>query len=185
MKYYLLFNKFEDGEGSFTVQEPWAYTLNFYNSQNKIFKKLPYASIDECYTERGMSDFLKIGVGMLASKKVQQIFFDRGFTGIHFTPVEVENNGLHDSYSFMNVTAHYDFLDPTASEASRFNRKLGVYRNVYEELIDQEKFKSTNVAHDCFTLSNYKTPYYVNEKVKNALEASGVTGIEFIPMEFS
>ncbi|USD96352.1 hypothetical protein CTT30_09775 [Vibrio coralliilyticus] len=70
----------------------------------------------------------------------------------------------------MNVTAHYDFLDPTASEASRFNRKLGVYRNVYEELIDQEKFKSTNVDHDCFTLYNYKTPYYVNEKVKNALE---------------
>ncbi|UUM32477.1 imm11 family protein [Vibrio japonicus] len=185
MNYYLLYSKFEEDEGSFSVQEPWDSVLNFYTSQEKMFNSKPYITVDRCYAETGMSDYLKIGVGMLASNRVQKIFFDNGFLGAQFIPVTVENDGLYHSYAFVNAIANYDLLEPEASEASRFNRRLGVYRNVYEEKIDIEKFKSTSITHDCFTLSSYKTSYYVNENVKDALEAAGVTGVEFIPMEFA
>ncbi|MEZ8103236.1 imm11 family protein [Vibrio bivalvicida] len=185
MNYYLLFSKFEEGEGSFTVQEPWDGSLNFYDSKEKLFKKEPYVLIDQCYDERGMSDCLKVGVGFLVNRKVQKVFFEHGFTGIQFVPVEVENDGLYHDYAFMNATASYDFLEPIASEASRFNKRLGVYRNVYEERLDRDKVSSTDIFHDCFTLSNYKVPYYVSEQVKDALESENVTGIEFIPMEFA
>ena len=185
MNYYLLFEKFEDGEGIFTIQQPWCQVLNFYTPQSKLFKKRPYLAINEGYKERGMSDFLKVGVGMLASKKVQQIFFENGFSGIQFVPVDIRNDGDSSEYAFINATAHYDFLDPVASEAEDLSKTLGGYTSVLEEVLDIEKFRSTIIEHDCFTLSTYKDPYYVSEKVKNALVVAGITGIEFIPMEFS
>ncbi|EMP4115512.1 hypothetical protein WD169_004733, partial [Vibrio parahaemolyticus] len=109
----------------------------------------------------------------------------KGFSGIQFIPVDVKNDNVLTEFAFINVTAHYDLLDPDASEAEDFSKTLGGYSSVLEEILDLDKFKSANIEHDCFTLSTYKDPYYVSERVKVALEAEGVTGIEFIPMEFA
>ncbi|OAJ93064.1 imm11 family protein [Vibrio bivalvicida] len=185
MNYYLLFGKFEDGEGSYSVLDPWRSALKYYEPNIKLTKNLPKVTVDKVYDERGVSDYLKIGVGALASLKVQEVFFNNGFTGIQFLPVEIENDGLNHSYAFMNVVAQYDLLEPIKSKAKKLNSKLGGYTRVRKELIDKEKFFHTDIQYDCFTLSNYKVPYYVSEQVKDALEAAGVTGIEFIPMEFA
>lgn len=185
MDYYLLFSRFENGEGSFSVQEPWNLVLEYTLPQSKLLKTRGVYQVDQCYAERGMSDFLKVGVGKLASEKIQRVFYEHGFTGIQFVPVDVENNGLHHNYAFMNPTAHYDLLDPNASEARDLDDHYGGYSSVIEEVIDIDKFKKSLITHDCFTLSTYKDPYYVSENVKQALETAGVTGIEFIPMEFA
>ncbi|NOI78954.1 hypothetical protein F0224_25235 [Vibrio coralliilyticus] len=185
MNYYLLFSQFEKDEGSFSVREPWNLVLDYADPKIKLLKKKGSYQVDDCYDERGMSDCLKIGLGKLASTKIQQVFFDNGFTGIQFVPIEVHNNELYQNYAFMNVTAHYDLLDPIASEAEDFSDTIGGYTDVYEEIIDKDKLHASNIQHDCFTLTTYKDPYYVSENVKNALEAAGVTGIEFIPMEFA
>ncbi|CAH0532875.1 hypothetical protein VST7929_00722 [Vibrio stylophorae] len=185
MNYYLMFEKFESGEGTFTVKSPWNNVLQYYQPQIKLLKNRPTVYLNTQYNEKGMSDFLKIPMGMLASKKVQQIFFDKGFSGVQFLPVDVKNDVIVTDFAFMNVTAHYDLLDPAASEAEGFSKTLGGYTGVLEEMLDLAKFESTNIEHDCFTLSTYKDPYYVSEKVKDALEDAGITGIEFIPMEFS
>ncbi|WP_191117889.1 imm11 family protein [Vibrio campbellii] len=185
MKYYLLFSKFEKGEGSFSVQEPWNLVLEYHKPQVKLLETKGIYLVDKCYKEKGMSDCLKVGVGKLASQKVQKIFFEHGFTGIQFIPVTVENDGLHEDYAFMNPIAHYDLLDAEASEARELSEVYGGYTSVIEEVLDQDKFDNAIILHDCFTLSTYKDPYYVSERVKAALEAEGVTGIEFIPMEFA
>ncbi|MCG9678522.1 DUF1629 domain-containing protein [Vibrio sp. Isolate24] len=185
MNYYLMFEKFESGEGSFTVQSPWNSVLQYYHPCCKYLKGRPLIYVNTQYSEKGISDFLKIPIGMLASKKVQEVFFDNGFSGIQFIPVDVKNDDDSSEYAFINITAHYDFLDPVASEAEDLSKTLGGYTSVLEEILDVEKFRSTHIEHDCFTLTTYKDPYYVSEKVKNALEAAGVSGIEFIPMEFA
>jgi hypothetical protein len=185
MNYYLMFSKFEKGEGSFSIESPWRPVLNYFHPQFKCFKKSPCCCVDDCYDKRGMSDCLKIGIGMLARSNIQQLFFDHGFTGIQFIPVEVENDGIHHDYAFMNAVAHYDLFDPLASEAEDFNENLGGFTSAFDEIIDPDKLANANIEHDCFTLTTYKDPYYVNERVKDALEAAGVTGIEFLPMEFS
>ncbi|SDH76745.1 hypothetical protein SAMN04488136_12837 [Vibrio xiamenensis] len=182
MNYYKLVNKFEDGEGSFTVQEPWDEVLEYFNPQYKIMKIKASVLVDE-YKEKGMSDFLKIGLGKLASKKIQKIFFDNGISGIQFVPVEVENNGKYTEYAFMNVIAHYDLLDPVSSNAKKFSDALGGYTRVRKEIIDQKKLDSLDIKHDCFTLSTYKESYYVSERVKDILEKTGVSGIKFKSME--
>lgn len=55
MKYYLLFGKFEKGEGSFSEQEP--QQLDSYTAQFKLLTHKPVLTVDETYEERGMSDF--------------------------------------------------------------------------------------------------------------------------------
>ncbi|EJG1692346.1 hypothetical protein BWH96_RS17380 [Vibrio parahaemolyticus] len=185
MNYYLMFEKFESGERTFTVKSPWNSVLQYYQPQFKYLKNKPTVYLNTQYDEKGVSDFLKVPIGMLASKKVQQVFFDKGFSGIQFIPVDVKNDNVLTEFAFINVTAHYELLDPDASEAEDFSKTLGGYSSVLEEILDLDKFKSANIEHDCFTLSTYKDPYYVSERVKVALEAEGVTGIEFIPMEFA
>ena len=91
----------------------------------------------------------------------------------------------HYEYAFINEVAHYDILDVAASVADDYSDTLGGYTDVFDEIIDKDKFSNINIEHDVFTLSNFKDPYYIDENVKNALEAAGVTGIKFIPMEFS
>ncbi|MGF1727957.1 hypothetical protein, partial [Photobacterium nomapromontoriensis] len=181
--YYLLFGSFEDGEGSFGELEP--QKLDFYHPSYSLHKKVSTLKVSECYEERGMSDFLKIGLGKLASAKVQQVFFEHGFTGIQFLPVVVKNEQEYTDYAFINPIAHYDLLDPVASEAEDFCDSIGGYSWIYKPLIDRKKLNETNFKHDCFTLSTIKQDYYVNETVKLALEAAGVKGITFMPMEFS
>ena len=185
MDYYLLFSKFEPNEGSFSVQEPWNLVLDYSHLQLKLLQSKGRFHVDKCYDARGMSDFLKIGLGKLASPKVQQIFFEQGFSGIQFLPVEIENHTLIPGYAFMNPIAHYDLLDVEASEAEDFCDTRQGYSDVFEEIIDKDKFDKADIQHDCFTLSNYQDPYFVSERVKHALEAANITGIEFIPMEFS
>ncbi len=180
-----MFEKMESSEGGFDVDPLCRSTLNYYNSCLKFMKNNPSVSIDTSYDCRGMSDFLKVPVGMLASDKVQHIFFENGFTGFQFVPVDVDNGEIHRGYSFINVLAHYDLLDPISSEAEEFSQALGGFTDVLEEVIDMEKFRLADIQHDCFTLSTYRDPYYVSEKVKVALEDAGIIGIEFIPMEFS
>lgn len=185
VKYFLLFGKFEDDEGSFSVQRPWSRNLNCYYPNVKLFKNKPMVIIDDCYKERAISDFLKVGIGKLVSQKVQNVFLAFNFKGIQFVPVIVENNKKIYEYAFMNTISHYDILDVNASEADDYSDTLGGYTNVFDEIIDKEKFQNTKIEQDVYTLSNFKDPYYVNENVKNALEAVGVTGIKFIPMKFS
>lgn len=185
MNYYLLFSNFEKNEGSFSVVSPWKLVLRYDQTQPKMLKTRARCEVDDCYDERGMSDFLKIGCGMLANLNIQQVFFDNGFTGVQFVPVEVENDGLHHTYAFMNPIAHYDLLDSVASKADDFNENLGGYTSVFDEIIDRTKLDKADIRHDFFTLSTYKDPYYVSERVKDALEKAGVTGVTFLPMEFS
>ena len=183
MNYYRLFGSFEDEEGSFTEQN--RKKLKYYHPQYALHQTRSILKVDECYPQQGMSDFLKKGQGFLASNKVQQIFFDQGFTGVQFLPVIVHNDGQHLDYSFMNPIAHYDLLDPVASEADDFSESLGGYKNLYKQIIDIKKLASVNIEHDGFTLSTYKHSYFVNETVKHTLEAAGITGVTFMPMEFS
>lgn len=183
MKYYLMLAHFITGEGSFTEREP--KRLKYYHSTYMLQKKRAYVEVNKLDNEREMSDFLKKGIGMLASNKVQKIFFEYGFSGIQFIPIDLENHNIYTDFSFINPIAHYDVLDPIASKAEKYSDILGGYTRVFDEIIDKKKFKQTNIISDCFTLSTYKDPYYVNETVKNALEAAGVTGVEFLPMEFS
>ncbi|WKY59614.1 hypothetical protein Q5H80_18740 [Vibrio sp. SNU_ST1] len=183
MKYHLMFGRFEKGEGSFSEQEP--LQLNCYQTKFKLFTHKPVVTVDDFYEERGVSDFLKIALGFLASNTVQEIFETKGFKGIQFLPVEVHNEGKKLSYSFMNYVASYDLLDPNASKAKRFKDIYGGYGRVSDVFIDKSKFTKEKIMHDCFTLSNYKLACFVSDNVKSALEAAGVTGIEFIPMEFA
>lgn len=183
MKYYLLLGKFEKGEGSFSEQEP--QQLDSYKAQFKLLTHKPVLTADEAYEERGMSDFLKIALGYLVSSKVQEVFEMNGFKGIQFIPVEVHNEGVESSFSFMNYVASYDLLEPNASKAKRFKSIYGGYGRVSDVLIDKSKFLEAEIKHDCFTLSNYKLACFISENVKSALEAKGVTGIEFVPMEFA
>ena len=185
MDYYQVLAKFEQDEASFTVQSPWDSALYYSDVDSRLFQQAPYVLVDHCYEQYGMSDWLKIGVGLLASKKVQQIFFEQGFSGIQFVPLAVDNKGLNRDFAFAHTTAYYDLLDPDASEATRFNKKRGLYRNVFEERIDKAKFERTPIRHDCFTLTNYRASYYVSTQVKQALEAAGITGVKFIPMKFA
>jgi len=185
MNYYLLFEEFTSGEGSFTTQPPQRSALRFPKPQHKLVKSLPVAAVDECYEERGMSDFLKVGIAFLASPKVQTVFFECGFLGLQFIPVIVENDGVINGFAFTNALAHYDILDPVASEVERYEESRGGYSNASDEIFDRNKFESCDFKHDVFTLSNYKYSLVANEKVKIALEEAGVTGIEFIPLEFS
>ena len=72
--------------------------------------------------------------------KIQDIFFNNGFTGIQFVPVDVDNDGVRlNNYAFMNVVAHYDLLEPVKSRAEDFSDELGGYTRVRDELIDKEK----------------------------------------------
>ncbi len=183
MNYYLLFGYFEDDEGSFF--ESKTHIMNFFHPQYKLTTNKVEFKVNESYSERGMSDFLKVGFSFLVSDKVKKIFFENGFSGIQFVPVNVNNNTVISSYSFVNPLVHYDLLDIIASKADDFSQSIGGYTRVFEELIDNDKFERSNIHHDCFTLSNLKRVIYVNERVKNALEDAEVTGIEFIPMEFS
>ena len=186
MNYYLLFDKFIDGEGSFSKQEPWNKVLKYNHPQHKFLIKKAIVTVDSCYSENGMSDYLKIGRGKLASKKIQQVFFDNGFTGAQFVPVEVHNGKVYQDYAFINPLAHYDLMDPEASKAKKFDDRIfGGYMRASSEKIDRKKFDACNIQHDFFTLSTYKSPYFASERVKDALEAAGVTGIKYIPMEFS
>ncbi len=183
MKYYLLFEKFESGEGSFSELEP--VQLDCYKTQYKLLTHKPILTVDDFYDERGISDFLKVALGFLASRKVQKTFESKGFQGIQFLPVEVHNESIDYSYSFMNYVASYDLLDPIASEAKRYKDIYGGYARVSDILIDKNKFMREDIKHDCFTLDNYKLAIFVSENVKLSLESVGVKGIEFIPMEFS
>ena len=186
MNYYLLFEKFIDGEGSFSVQAPWDGALIYYHPQYKFMPKKAIVTIDSCYSENGMSDYLKVALGMLASKKVQEVFFENGFTGAQFVPVEVHNDVIYQDYAFINPLAHYELLDPEASRADGFDDRIfGGYMGASTEKMDRKKFDACNIQHDFFTLSTYKSPYFASERVKDALEAAGVTGIKYIPMEFS
>jgi hypothetical protein len=185
MNYYLMFEKFESKEVMFSVQEPWRGVLVYYHPQYKVLKKRAIAKVTDGYRGAYMSDFLKLGEGMLASRRVQQVFFEHGFTGFQFIPVDLENNTVNSEYAFINVIADYDFLDPFASKAEEFSHVLGGYKRVFDEVVDREMFNNSSIQHDCFTFSTFKLPYYVNESVKEALEEIDVKGIEFIPMEFS
>ncbi len=183
MNYYLLFGYFEDDEGAFFESE--THIMNFFYPQHKLTINKVEFKVNESYLERGMSDFLKVGFSYLVSNKVKKVFFENGFSGVQFVPVNVNNNTVISSYSFFNPLVHYDILDTVASKAEDFNPSIGGYTRVFEELIDIARLERSNISHDCFTLSNFKRVIYVNEKVKNALEDVGVQGIEFIPMEFS
>lgn len=183
MNYFLLFGSFEDGEGSFGELDP--KKLKFYHPDYTLHQKRSLVEVDDCYDERGMSDFLKKGKGFLASTKVQKVFFEHGFTGIQFLPVVVKNDTEFNDYAFINPVVHHDLLDPIASKARRFSESIGGYSSVYDPIIDRKKFEMTKIEHDCFTLSTYKSDYYISEPVKLALEAAGVTGVTFMPMEFS
>ncbi|WP_434998987.1 hypothetical protein ACRZ5S_20640 [Vibrio scophthalmi] len=183
MNYYLIFGRLQKNEASFKELEP--KKLNFPHPAYALHQKRSLIQVKENYDERGMSDFLKKGIGLLASSKVQQIFFKHGFTGLQFLPVYVKNERDFIDYAFINPIAHYDLLDPIASEAEDFTDSLGGFSFVFDQIIDRRKFDATKIEHDCFTLSTYKSNYYVSEPVKLALEAAGITGITFIPMEFS
>ncbi|GIU40277.1 hypothetical protein TUM4438_01100 [Shewanella sairae] len=183
MNYYLLSAVFEADEASFTEQPP--QQLNFYHTEPKSFATPPVVSLDTFYEGRAMSDFLKLGIGFVASKRVQSIFQINGFTGIQFVPVEVYANTVNHSFAFMNCIADYDLLDAVASNAKRFKEVIGGYAKVSDEKLDKHKFLRSAITHDCFTLSNYKLVYYVNERVKLALEQAGVSGIAFIPADFA
>lgn len=183
MNYYLLSAVFEPDEASFTEHQP--QQLNFYHTEPKSFATPPVVSLDAFYEGRAMSDFLKLGIGFLASEKVQRIFQINGFTGIQFVPVEVHCDTVSNGYSFMNCIADYDLLDPLASNAKRFKEVIGGYAKVSSEKLDTLKFLQCIIAHDCFTLSNYKQVYYVSERVKLALEQAGVRGIGFIAADFA
>ena len=185
MDYYLLSGHFEQGEASYSVLDPWRSALRFYVPQAKLIRGRPEVTVDTVYEERGMSDFLKVGLGALASMKIQTLFFQHGFSGLQFVPVEVKNKAVHQDFAFINATAHYDLLDHEASKAKKFKDSLGGYTRVRSEFIDKEKFNATRFKHDCFTLSNYKVPYFVSERVKHVLEEAKVTGVEFIPMAFA
>jgi len=104
---------------------------------------------------------------------------------MQFLPVNVKNDGDITGFAFTNPLAHYDILDPVASDARRFDASRGGYRSAGDEVFDRKKFDACDFKHDIFTLSNFKDPFIANEKVKIALEEAGVTGIEFIPLEFS
>lgn len=183
MNYYLLSAVFEPDEASFTEHQP--QQLNFYHTEPKSFATPPVVSLDAFYEGRAMSDFLKLGIGLLASEKVQQIFLENQFSGLQFVPVEVHADRIDHSFAFMNCTADYDLLDPVASNAKRFKEVIGGYAKVSSEKLDTLKFLQCIIAHDCFTLSNYKQVYYVSERVKLALEQAGVRGIGFIAADFA
>ena len=185
MNYYLLFGRFAKGEGSFNVQDPYDMRLMYPVPHHKFLKKKPSVTVSDSYEERGMSDFLKAGYGFIASAKVQQVFFDNGFQGMQFLPVNVKNDGDITGFAFTNPIAHYDILDPIASDADGFEASQGGYSDAGDEVFDRKKFDACDFKHDIFTLSNFKDPFIANEKVKVALEEAGVTGIEFIPLEFS
>ncbi|EGR3179548.1 hypothetical protein DLI06_25730, partial [Vibrio parahaemolyticus] len=70
-----MFEKFESGEGMFTVKSPWNSVLQYYQPQFKYLKNKPTVYLSTQYDEKRVSDFLKVPIGMLASKKVQQVFF--------------------------------------------------------------------------------------------------------------
>ncbi|MDR8525654.1 hypothetical protein [Shewanella fidelis] len=183
MNYYLLSAVFEPDEASFTEQQP--QQLNFYHTEPKSFETPPIVGLDTFYTGRAMSDFLKLGIGLLASEQVQQIFLENQFSGLQFVPVEVHADTVYHSFAFMNCIADYDLLDPVASNAKRFKEVIGGYAKVSAEKLDKHKFSRSAITHDCFTLSNYKLVYYVNERVKLALERAGISGIAFIPADFA
>ncbi|MCL1138210.1 imm11 family protein [Shewanella pneumatophori] len=174
---------FEPDEASFTEQQP--QQLNFYHTEPKSFATPPAVSLDTFYEGRAMSDFLKLGIGFLASEKVQQIFLENQFSGLQFVPVEVHADTVDHCFAFMNCIADYDLLDPVASNAKRFKEVIGGYAKVSSEKLDKLRLLSTTITHDCFTLSNYKLVYYVNERVKFALEQAGVSGIDFVPADFA
>ena len=179
-----MFPKFEKGEAAYKESGNKLNMMNITN-EPRLFYNKPMAEVQNVYSQTGFSDFLKAGSFMCASNKVQRIFFKRSFQGIQFIPLLVDNNGIHHGYSFMHKISTYDVLDPIASGAKRFDEEDQSYEHVSHLYLDKQKMDNANILHDIFMCSTYPDDFICNEYVKDALEASNITGIEFDPVEFS
>lgn len=179
-----MFPKFEDGEGAYKESNGHLKMMDI-TGEPRIFYNKPIAEVQKVYSEKGFSDFLKAGAFISASDKVQRIFFENGFQGVQFIPLLVNNNGVHEGFSFMHKITTYDILDPVASGAKRFDEDDQSYEHILHLYLDNTKFDNADITHDIFMCSTYSDDFICSERIKIALETAKITGIEFDPVEFS
>ena len=179
-----MFPKFIEDEGQYKESGKRLNMMNI-KGEPRVFYNKPSIEVQTCYTEKGASDFLKCGGFFSVSDKVNRLFFEHGFQGVQLIPVLSSNIEINHGYSFMHKISTYDILDPIASEGENFDIHENYFTSILNLYLDKNKFNSINIQHDIFMCSNYFSEFICNERVKIALEAANVTGVEFDPVEFS
>ncbi|MCE9670759.1 hypothetical protein LY474_23410 [Myxococcus stipitatus] len=124
-------------------------------------------------------EFAGVGLTPIVSARVASVFRERAPNDVQLFPVDVD--GESKPYFLLNVIRKIRCIDDEASEevqlrtAEDYEDRIGEYCSVIGLRIDKSKVGTARV----FRLWGWRVPLVVDEDIKDALEANGISGGRF------
>ena len=121
--------------------------------------------------------------GLLFSDKLKKVLTELGVNNIDYFPLKIENpidKNIYENYQIANVLSCHSCLNLEKSELS-FDPDFPEQIEFIDSLvIDESKIPEELLL---FRLKEYKVLLVVHEKVKEACNNAGITGINFLKPE--
>ena len=148
---------------------------------------------------------------MVISKRLKALFEEYKLPKVQvFETKLISGNKLHDYYLFYLPDNFYQFIDcvrstfalvrmnaravpvftPQINSLDEFEEWIKEYPYLIKQnpkrlkvIVDKLVFDSDKIPYDMFRILGLISGYFVSERLKNAIEEKGYTGMDFIPLD--
>lgn len=134
---------------------------------------------------RSLADRLGNNVGwFILSSKFRRVLEENVFEGIQYLPIRLENEStaeVVEGYQVANIHALVDAVDREHSLISEFSDSKGILHwSVDRFALRRDRLDDLDIFRVKENDLSLSISVFLSERVKNAIEKNGITGVDFL-----